>query len=142
MAITPSGPTTAGETYSLTCSATLQSKNPPLPDPNIPSPTFEWFFDPNSNAPLHYGLTATATVLNSSTYTSTLQFSQLSRSLHTGNYTCQLGAGSLVNSAMVTVNGIAIRFYISECCTLTTLSLSLAGQPLHKRGRVWCHAYT
>ena len=26
--------------------------------------------------------------------------------------------------------------------TLVMLSISLAGQPLHKRGRVWCHAHT
>ena len=108
MAISPSGSATAGETYSLTCSATLSSRNPSLPDPNIPSPTFEWFFGPNGDASLLSGLTPTETVLNSGTYTSTLQFSPLSQSLHTGNYTCRLGAGSLVNSATVTVNGIVI----------------------------------
>ena len=114
VAISPSGSTTAGETYSLTCSATLHMRNPTLPDPDIPSPTFEWFFGPNGNAPLPSGLTPIENVLNSRTYTSTLQFSPLSQS-HAGNYTCRLGAGNLVNSAMVTVNGIAIRFYITEC---------------------------
>ena len=104
VAISPSGSTTAGETYSLTCSATLHSKNPSLPDPNIPSPTFEWFFGPNGNDPLLSGLTPTPTVLSGGTYTSTLQFSPLSPS-HTGNYTCRLGAASLVNSAVVIVNG-------------------------------------
>ena len=107
MAISPSGSTAAGETYSLICSATLHSHNPPLPDPNIPSPIFEWFFGPNGNAPLPSGLTPTATVLSSGTYTSTLQFSLLSQS-HAGNYTCRLGAGSLVNNVMVTVNGRCI----------------------------------
>ena len=110
VSISSSGSTTAGETYSLTCSATLNPyRNPPLPDPNIPSPTFEWFFGPNGNTPLPSGVTPMPTVLNSGTYTSTLQFSPLTQS-HTGNYTCQLGAGSLLNSAMVTVNGIATRF--------------------------------
>ena len=104
VAITPSGSTTAGETYSLTCSATLHARNLPLPDPNIPSPTFEWFFGPNGNAPLPSGATPTSTVLSSGTYMSTLQFSPLNQS-HTGIYTCRLGVRRLVNSAMVTVNG-------------------------------------
>ena len=108
VAISPSGSTTAGETYSLTCLATLNSRNPPLQDLNIPSPTFEWFFGPNGNAPLPSGLIPMATVLSGLTYTSTLQFSPLTQSLHTGNYTCRLGAASLVNSAMVTVNGMLI----------------------------------
>ena len=105
MAVSPFGSTTAGETYSLMCSSTLASSNPSLPDPNIPSPTFEWFFGPNGNDPLPSDVTPMPTVLNSGTYTSTLQFSRLSQSLHTGNYTCRLGAGSLVNSNMLTVNG-------------------------------------
>ena len=105
--ISPSGSTTAGETYSLTCSATLSPRNPPLPDPNIPSPTFEWFYGPNGNAPLPSDLTTIPTALNSGTYTSTLQFSPLNQS-HTGNYTCQLGAGRLVNSSMFIVKGILL----------------------------------
>ena len=105
VAISPSGSSTAGNLYSLICSATLYpNRNPPLPDPNIPSPIFKWFFGPNGNAPLPSGLTTMATVLNSGTYTSTLQFSPLSQS-HAGNYTCRLGAGSLVNSNMFTVTG-------------------------------------
>ena len=113
VAISPPGSTTAGETYSLTCSATLRAnKNPPLPDPDIWSPIFEWFFGPNGNAPLPSGLTPTATVLSGGTYTSTLQFSPLSPS-HAGNYTCRLGAGSLVNSTVIIVNGkiLSCRFY-------------------------------
>ena len=105
VAISPSaGPTTAGEAYSLTCSATLHARNPTLPDPNIPSPTFEWFFGPNDGNSLPFGLTTPGTVLSSDTYTSTLQFSPLSQS-HTGMYTCRLGAVSLVNSNMFTVSG-------------------------------------
>ena len=106
VAISSSGSTTAGETYSLSCSATLvPNRNPPLPDPNIPLPTFEWFYGPNSDAPLPSGLTPSATVFSSNTFTSTLQFSPLSQS-HAGNYTCRLGAGGLVNSNMFTVTGI------------------------------------
>ena len=104
VAISSSGSTTAGETYSLTCSATLHHRNPSLPDPNIPSPTFEWFYGPNGNAPLPSGLIPPTTVLSSSTYTSTLQFSPLSQS-HTGNYACRLGAGSLMNNDIFTVTG-------------------------------------
>ena len=112
VAIFSSSSTTVGVTYSLTCSATLNSNNPPLPDPDIPPPTFEWFFGPNGDAPLPSGVTPTTTVLNNGTYTSTLQFSPLSQS-HSGNYTCRLGAGSLVNSAMITVNGIVV-LWISD----------------------------
>ena len=105
VAISPSAvPSIAGEVYSLTCSATLERRNPTLPDPNIPPPTFEWFFGPNGNIP-QSGVTPMETVLNNNiTYTSTLQFSPLSQS-HTGMYTCRLGAGSLVNSHMLQVDG-------------------------------------
>ena len=106
VAISRSGSSTVGEVYSLICSATLYpDRNPPLPDPNIPSPIFEWFFGPNGTAPLPAGLTPTATVLIDNTnYTSTLTFSPLSH-FHTGNYTCRLGTGSLVNSHMFTTAG-------------------------------------
>ena len=110
VAISPSGHNTAGETYLLICSATLRAnRDIPSSDPDMPSPTFEWFFGPNGNDPLPSGLMQPVTEFNSFTriYTSTLQFSPLSQS-HTGNYTCRLGAGSLVNSAMVTVNGIKL----------------------------------
>ena len=108
MAISPSGPTTAGETYSLMCSATLHERNPGG-SPNsyiMPPPTFEWSFGPNGNAPLPSGMTVTTTVfnLNNHTYTSTLQFSPLSQS-HEGNYTCRLGVVNLVNSHEFTVMG-------------------------------------
>ena len=106
MAISQSGSSTAGEIYSLTCSATLFD---PIPLPsNIPSPTFEWFFGPNGSAPLPSGMVAMGTTSSSSstniTYTSTLQFSPLSQS-HIGNYTCRLGAASLGNNNMLTVTG-------------------------------------
>ena len=108
VAISPSGSTTAGETYSLVCSATLHDRNP-AGSPNsyiMPPPTFEWSFGPNGNAPLPSGMTATTTVFNSNNraYTSTLQFSPLSQS-HEGNYTCRLGVVSLVNSHNFTVVG-------------------------------------
>ena len=108
--ISPStGSTTAGRTdYSLTCSSTLFD---PIPLPSdVPSPNFQWSF--NGSASIHSGVTAMPTVVSSGTstsetYTSTLQFSSpLSQSLHTGMYTCRLGAASLVNSAMVTVNSM------------------------------------
>ena len=113
VAISPIGSTTAGETYSLTCSATLSSNNPPSPETYImPPPTFEWFFGRNGNDPLPSGLTPTTTILGSDNiYRSTLQFSPLSQS-HTGNYTCRLGAGRLVNSNTITVT----RKYITIVC--------------------------
>ena len=107
VAISTFGSSTAGEMYSLTCSATLwPDRNPPSSNPiyNIISPTFEWFYGLNGSAPLPSGLTPTGTDFNDSTYTSKLEFSPLSQS-HTGNYTCRLGAGNLVNSIMFTVTG-------------------------------------
>ena len=98
--------TTAGETYSLTCSAVLHHRNPLSPKNYImPPPTFKWFFGPNGNDSLPSGLTPTNTVLgNDNIYMSTLNFFQLSQS-HGGNYTCRLGAGSLVKSTNLTVAG-------------------------------------
>ena len=104
--ISYSGSVTAGETYSLMCSAVLYQSIPLHSD--VPTPNFQWFFGPNGDAPLPSGLTPTATVLSNNTYTSTLQFSPLSQS-RTGMYTCRLGPGRLVNSAVVTVNGIIIE---------------------------------
>ena len=103
--ISANGSSTAGETYSLICSATLYpNQNPPLPDPSIPSPIFEWFYGPDGNAPLPSGLTPGATIFDGSTYTSKLEFSPLHQS-HAGNYTCRLGAGNLANNIIFTVTG-------------------------------------
>jgi hypothetical protein len=105
---TGSTATTAGERdYSLYCSATLFQPSR-LPS-DVPSPNFQWSFD-GSTSLRASGVTTMPTVLRSSnstseTYTSTLQFSLLSLS-HAGMYTCRLGPGRLVNSAMVTVNGM------------------------------------
>ena len=108
------GSTTAGERdYSLSCSMILFNPVPLASD--VPSPNFQWSFGDSASLPS--GVTATSTVMSSSnstseTYTSTLQFSSpLSQSVHTGMYTCQLGPGRLVNSVMITVNGI-IPFYV------------------------------
>ena len=107
MTISSSGSTTVGEAYSLMCSATLVT---PIPLPsNISSPTFEWLLnDSNGNASLPSGVTRMGTVMSNNTYTSTLQFSPLSLS-HAGMYTCQIGAGRLANSTMVTVNGMIMN---------------------------------
>ena len=107
--ISPStGSATAGEAYSLTCSSTLFEPSR-LPS-DLPSPNFQWFF--NSSASLPSGVTDTPTVRSSfndtsETYSTILQFSPLSQ-CHIGMYTCRLGAGRLVNSAMVAVDGIAM----------------------------------
>ena len=108
MIISSSGSGIAGESYSLTCSATLVD---PVPLPsNIPTPTFEWFFGPNSNASLPSGVIPMATILGSgNTYITSLQFPLLAQS-HTGMYTCRLGVGILANSTVITVNGKTIIY--------------------------------
>ena len=105
-----SGSTTAGETgLSLMCSTLLVT---PVPLPSdVPTPTFQWFFGLNGNDSLPSGVTPSMTTSSMSsnpdgiTYTSTLLFPRLSQRLHTGMYTCRIGAGRLASNAMVTVNG-------------------------------------
>ena len=105
---TGSTATTAGQkNYSLNCSTILFELDYLLS--GVPSPNFQWSF--NGSTSLPSGVTAIPTVISSSnstseTYTSILQFPPLSQ-CHIGNYTCRLGPGRLMNSAMVTVNGIA-----------------------------------
>ena len=98
-----SGSSTAGETQHFT----LIKIHPYQSLYSILSPTFEWLYGPDGNASLPSGLTPGATTFNSSTYTSKLEFSLLYQSF-TGNYTCRLGAGNLVNSNMLKVTGIII----------------------------------
>ena len=103
--LSPSGPGIAGNTFSLTCSAKLITPTP-LPV-NVPSPNFEWFFGPNGNALLPSGVIPEETVLKSGyIYSSTLQFSPVLSQSHAGMYTCQLGAGRLMNSMLVSVDGM------------------------------------
>ena len=103
MSTSSSGSGIAGESYSLTCSATLVD---PVPLPSdIPTPNFEWFFGPHGNASLPSGAIPMATILqNGHTYSSSLHFSPLSQ-CHTGMYTCRLGVGILATSTMIIVNG-------------------------------------
>ena len=91
--------------YSLNYSSILFEPTS-LPS-DVPMPIFQWSFGDSTSLPS--GVTAMPTVMSSSnstskTYTSTLQFPPLSQS-HAGMYTCRLGAGRLVNSVVVTVNG-------------------------------------
>ena len=106
------GSTTAGRTgYSLACSVSLfvpgqlpsDTTRQPLPD-GVPSPTFEWSFNGSSSLPS--GVTAMPTTKDSTSeiYTGMLQFSPLSQ-FHEGSYTCRVGAVSLMNNTMVTVDG-------------------------------------
>ena len=85
----------AGTSFSLVCSATVETKT------DTPTPNFDWFFGTNNSLPS--GATPVATVMGN-TYTSTLQFSPLQES-HAGMYTCRLGSNArLAVNAMVTVN--------------------------------------
>jgi hypothetical protein len=103
--ISASGPSTTGSTFSLMCSVTLID---PLPLPsNVPPPSFEWFYGPHGNASLPSGVIPSATVqMSGNIYTSILQFSPALYEAHAGMYTCRLGAGSLMNSTVVSVNGM------------------------------------
>ena len=105
---TGSTATTAGQRdYSLTCSSTLFELDRIISRSNVPSPNFQWSFDGSTSLPS--GVTAMPTVVSNTstteTYSSTLQFSSPLSQSHAGMYTCRLGAGRLVNSIMVTVNG-------------------------------------
>ena len=105
---TDSTATTAGQRdYSLTCSSTLFDPSR-LPS-GAPSPNFQWSFNGSTSLPSDVTAMPTTNSRNSTseTYSSTLQFgSQLSQSLHTGMYTCRLGAGSLAAHKRLTVNSM------------------------------------
>ena len=93
--ISPSDSNTAGEDFSLVCSADIVTQD------DTPSPHFQWFFGPNNNS-----LPFRTPITNNSrnTYTSTLYFSPLSQS-HAGMYTCRLGGNArLAARATLTVN--------------------------------------
>ena len=109
--ISPSGPGIVGNMFSLMCSAKLVDPIP-LP-PNVSSPNFEWFFGPDSSASLPPGATPMETVLKSGyIYSSTLQFSPVLNESHAGTYTCRLGAGRLINSIILTVDGTVYKIRI------------------------------
>ena len=98
----PSGSNTgtAGTSFSLECSATVETQT------DSPTPIFEWFYGTN-NGSVPSGATPMATVIGSgNTYTSTLQFSPLQES-HTGMYTCRLGGNArLANTITTAVNRV------------------------------------
>ena len=110
--ISPSGPGIAGNSFTLTCSAILTS--PAHLPSDVPSPTFEWFYGPHGNASLPSGVIPSATVFkfmsSGNIYSSTLQFLPGLNEPHAGMYTCRLGAGRLVNSTMVSIDGML------QCC--------------------------
>ena len=100
-----SGPGVAGNAFSLSRSATVID---PIALPsNVPSPTFEWFFGPDTNASLPSGVIPTDTLWTTgNTYSSTLLFSPVLNVFHAGMYTCRIGAGRLANSTVVSVDGM------------------------------------
>ena len=84
----PSGSPTAGETYSLECSATVSGSS------DVPS--YQWLVGPSDNRqPLNGGSSIT---INSNM----VQFSTL-RTSHGGIYTCQVTVGDLVAETTSTV---------------------------------------
>ena len=106
MTITPSvsGIGTAGEMFTLNCSANITPN--PLPE-DVPPPSFEWFYGP-INTSLPSGVTVSDVTNSGNTYTSTLQFSPLLVS-HAGMYTCRLGGNErLAVDTNVTVDGMQL----------------------------------
>ena len=91
------GPLTAGQSYNLTCTVTL--------DGITGSPTIEWL-DPNNNPVLNRSSVTVENIvtLNDSAYNRTLVFSNVLTS-HGGQYTCRatLGQASAVTSAELLV---------------------------------------
>ena len=103
VSISPSGPisATADTYFTLNCSADITPN--PLP-PNVPSPYFEWFFEPD-NSSLPSGVNVSPVTISGNTYISTLWFSPL-RFYHAGIYKCRLGGNNkLVNITTIAVNG-------------------------------------
>ena len=104
-------PTVEEAGYSLMCLTFLYHLSLPS---DVPTPTFQWFFGPNGNDSLPSGVSSPMATSNMSNpngtyiYTSTLEFPRLSQRLHTGMYTCRIGAGRLASNAIVTVNGECI----------------------------------
>ena len=87
----------AGNNLSVMCSSIISSNPPPR------DMIFEWFFGPHGNSSLPPGVTASNATNASNNYTSTLEFSPLSRA-HAGSYTCQFGGNKrLRKNATVTV---------------------------------------
>jgi len=103
------GPLTAGQSYSLTCTITL--------DGITGTPTIEWL-DPNNN-PVSNSSSVTVeniVMVNNSAYDRTLAFSSL-RTSHGGQYTCQaiLGQVSAVASSELLVQSVyakSVKFYV------------------------------
>ena len=94
VSITPiSGTNTAGETYSLECSATVTGSND--------QPTITWL-DPMNN-PVPSGMVTTTGSM------STLTFDPLSAS-HAGTYTCRATVGSTMQTATMDVT-VESKFY-------------------------------
>ena len=108
VSITPvSGTNTAGETYSLECSATVTGSND--------QPTITWLDDDveisSSDATR---MVSVITMNPGSSYSSTLTFAPLSAS-DTGTYTCRVMAES--QTFMVNVNGV---YTLGSSCLLYT----------------------
>ena len=91
LSITPSGTNTAGETYSLECSATVTG--------STDQPTITWL-DPMNNPVPSEMVTTTVSM-------STLTFNPVTAS-HAGTYTCRVTAGGVTETktSTVIVNGM------------------------------------
>ena len=99
--ITPSGSPTAGETYSLQCSATVSGTS------DTPVLSYQWLVGPSDNRqPLNNDSSIT---VNSNS----VQFSSL-RTSHGGMYTCRVTVGGLVmeGSSMVVIRRKLFLWYM------------------------------
>ena len=94
VAITPSGSNTAGEQYTLTCSASV--------DGTTGTPSFQWLGPDGLNV-----ITTDSLMIIGTPSSSILQFDPL-QSSHEGNYICQvtvLGTVTEMRSTQVNVQG-------------------------------------
>ena len=129
MTISSSVPSDCTQPFSLVCSVEINDGRKSGAG-NTPSPTFEWFFDPNGNTSLPSGLTTILSSISaaSTIYSSSLQFPRPPLHSHAGNYTCRVGGNSkLVATARISVaDGSMSQASTSASCNVviaTTVSV-------------------
>ena len=94
MAINSTGNTTAGEVYSLSCTATVVENL-------VVVPTIQWEYSNGSAVEGGSTFTVSAVVITGNTTTHNLTFSPL-RTSHRGEYTCR----AIINIPSISISGL------------------------------------